>query len=664
MALCLAGVNPPTPQAQAAPSRPAAQAAATGQEPAEPGAREADAYYQFLLGRRLESAGDIENAIKAFQRAALADPRSAEIPAELAALYARQSRPSDSIAAAEQALAIDPANLEAHRVLGMVYAALARPDDPSSASDPDSARQAAEAIRHLEAAVRVPNRAPDPDLQLLLGRLYIATRQGDRAVSVLEDLLGREGDIPEVVEPLVEAYVAANRLGDAMALLDRAAARDPRLFVPLAELYERQRRWRDAASSYESALKYYPANSGLKTRLALALLNVPGGREAARARDLLAEVLADSPADARAVFLMAQAQRALNDLDGAEQTARRLMELTPTSSSGPEILAQIYSERGEPDKVIALLEPIVAPGGARIRPEETTPLLVAIGFAYHETGAYDRAVAAFESARKISPSDPALAVYLAQSLLDAGRLQAALELIREIRATSAGDTRLDRLEAEAHRRAGRTDQGVAVLKGAIDARPEDATGYLALAELYIAARRYDEALQLLRTAEQRFPENIDIVFQQGAALERSKRFDDAAAAFRRVIARDPLHALALNYLGYMLAERGERLDEAVDYIKRALAIEPGNGAYLDSLGWAYFKQRKLDLAEENLRAAAASRPRDSAIQDHYGDLLEQRGRYAEAVAAWERALAGDLEQVDRSAIERKISKAKGKIRPR
>jgi len=69
MALCLAGVNPPTPQAQAAPSRPAAQAAATGQEPAEPGAREADAYYQFLLGRRLESAGDIENAIKAFQEA-------------------------------------------------------------------------------------------------------------------------------------------------------------------------------------------------------------------------------------------------------------------------------------------------------------------------------------------------------------------------------------------------------------------------------------------------------------------------------------------------------------------------------------------------------------------------------------------------------------------
>jgi tetratricopeptide (TPR) repeat protein len=203
-----------------------------------------------------------------------------------------------------------------------------------------------------------------------------------------------------------------------------------------------------------------------------------------------------------------------------------------------------------------------------------------------------------------------------------------------------------------------------VLKKAIAAQPDDPGGYVALAELYIGAQRYGDALQVLRGVEQRFPDNLEIVFQEGAALERSKQFDAAEAAFHRVIAKDPLYALALNYLGYMMADRGERLDEAVGYIKRALAAEPRNGAYLDSLGWAYFKQNKLDLAEENLRTAAAARTRDSAIQDHYGDVLEKRGRYAEAVAAWERALAGDGEQVDRSAIERKIKTAKGKIKPR
>ena len=75
-----------------------------------------------------------------------------------------------------------------------------------------------------------------------------------------------------------------------------------------------------------------------------------------------------------------------------------------------------------------------------------------------------------------------------------------------------------------------------------------------------------------------------------------------------MIADDPNNADALNSFGYMLAERGQKLDEAVAFVQRALAIEPGNGAYLDSLGWAYYKQNRLDQAEAPLREAAAQLP--------------------------------------------------------
>ncbi len=43
-----------------------------------------------------------------------------------------------------------------------------------------------------------------------------------------------------------------------------------------------------------------------------------------------------------------------------------------------------------------------------------------------------------------------------------------------------------------------------------------------------------------------------------------------------------------------------KLDEAISLIQRAVSQDPTNGAYLDSLGWAYFRQDKLDLAEEYL----------------------------------------------------------------
>jgi len=86
--------------------------------------RSADAYAEFLLGRHLETTDNVEGAITAFKHAAQLDPRAADVVAELAGLYMRQSRLDEAITAGEQALKIAPANREAHRVLGIVYATL------------------------------------------------------------------------------------------------------------------------------------------------------------------------------------------------------------------------------------------------------------------------------------------------------------------------------------------------------------------------------------------------------------------------------------------------------------------------------------------------------------------------------------------------------------
>jgi tetratricopeptide (TPR) repeat protein len=154
---------------------------------------------------------------------------------------------------------------------------------------------------------------------------------------------------------------------------------------------------------------------------------------------------------------------------------------------------------------------------------------------------------------------------------------------------------------------------------------------------------------------------MSITFELGSVLEKQKKFADAEAAFRQVIAQEPEHGPALNYLGYMLAERGERLTESVDLIKRALQTEPDNGSYLDSLGWAYFKDGKFDLALDPLRRAADQLLTNSVVQDHYGDVLFRLGRFDEAIAAWSRALAGDREDVDEGGIDRKIRSARQKL---
>ena len=99
------------PQAAAAQARPEAIAPPP------------DAYFEFMLARRLEAKGDSAAALDALKRAQALDPKSAEILAEMAGLYARQNKGAEAIDAAERALKLDPANLEAHRMLGLVFAA-------------------------------------------------------------------------------------------------------------------------------------------------------------------------------------------------------------------------------------------------------------------------------------------------------------------------------------------------------------------------------------------------------------------------------------------------------------------------------------------------------------------------------------------------------------
>jgi predicted negative regulator of RcsB-dependent stress response len=61
-----------------------------------------------------------------------------------------------------------------------------------------------------------------------------------------------------------------------------------------------------------------------------------------------------------------------------------------------------------------------------------------------------------------------------------------------------------------------------------------------------------------------------------------------------------------------------------------------------------------------LTDAARERPQDSVIQDHLGDLRLKQNRRSEAIAAWERALAGDGDGIDKAQVQKKIDAAKKK----
>jgi len=648
--------------------RPAAQSVApaerqAGTQPARPAPvttdAKADAYYAFLQARQHEIDGDVEGAVKLYQEAARLDPSSGAILAELAALYARQNQMRQAVTTAEAALKVNKDTVEAHSVLGSIYASYAQAEGAGRTAAASAAEKdyAARAIAHLEIVLNARGATAGPDLLITLARLYLKMSAPDKAIPLLARFVQQEPDAIEGIALLAEAYTQAGRDEDATKLLERSAEQEPSFYPMLADMYERSGRWNDAADTYQKAVQRGTTSPEVRRRWAVALLNARRPGDAARARDLLQQIVGANPKDTRALYLLAQAQRDLNDYQAAEATARQLIAADPQGASGPYALAQVYEQQHEYRKVADTLQALVdriGPQDAAAAGLDLTPVLLRLGFAYLDLNEPDRAIAALQRARQGAPDNPSVDVGLVQADIAAKRYSQAIDLAQKARGKHPDDLRLPRLEADALRQSGQLDRGVSILQQVQQAHPDDPGNYVALAELLMSGDRAPQAESVLREARSKFPDNVSVLFDLGAAYERQKRYDEAEEAFKQVLSRDPLHAQALNYLGYMLADRGLRLQESVDYVRRALAVEPNNPAYLDSLGWAYFKMNRFELAESNLRQAVADRPNDSAVQDHWGDLLQKLGRRDEAIAAWRRALAGDGQDINRAAIEAKI----------
>jgi tetratricopeptide (TPR) repeat protein len=612
-----------------------------------------EAYRLFLRGRHLEGEDDIEGAIRSYREASDIDRTSGEVLAELSALYARRNRGEEAVTAGLESLGRDPSNQSAHRILGLIYAARANERD-------GTVEDARLGIRHLEQARDTP--LPDFHLELTLARLYLVNDGAQKAIGLLEELQKDEPGFGETGFLLAQAYQQVGRTADAITTLERVVESGRpsyRALRSLADLYGRGGRWGDAVETYERAVERNPRSARTKRELANALLK---NNQAEEARDVLDELVTLRPNDAAGLYLLSEVELDLGNFAAAENAARRLTELEDGGIRGTLALTEVYSRRRQHRRVVDALEPVLQNAEERgIRPEQLAGLLARIGFAYEQLQDHQAAIRTYEEGVKLIPTSLAFGARLAQTYINAGRLDDARQILQNMQGYHSGSLTLVRLEARLLGDGGDFEAGLEMLRDALQVHGDEPTAHLFMADYYGHYERFEEAIYLLESAESQFPNDTSVLFQLGALLEQSDRHADAEQAFRRLLERDPEHGATLNYLGYMLADGGDRLEESVRLLERAIKIDPHNGAYLDSLGWAYFKLDRLDLAEMMLQQASEQMAWNSVIQDHFGDLMLKLERYREAIAAWERALAGDGDEVERENIEQKIGDAKRQL---
>jgi tetratricopeptide (TPR) repeat protein len=320
-----------------------------------------DPYYNFIMGRHLEGDGKATDALSALEKAAAADPKSAEIRAEIASLQFRRNLRDESEKAAKLALSLDDQNFEANRVLGLIYASSAASDRITDAQTDAFVR---DSIKYLERAVTVAQGPPDPTLNFTLGRMYTASGQPQKGIEALKRVIEQSPYSVQARMALAQAYASVGDFRSAIGTLDDVADDSPQALEEMAKYQMSASLFKDAIETYTRGLAVQPQSRRLKQQRILAAFE---DKQYQRAAAFAAEAQSQHQDDP--TFPRLQASALLKS--GNAPRAIELLEATAAKFKDADtqlMLADVYNDAGRSTDAEKMLRQLLAsnPSDARV----------------------------------------------------------------------------------------------------------------------------------------------------------------------------------------------------------------------------------------------------------------------------------------------------------
>ena len=187
-------------------------------------------------------------------------------------------------------------------------------------------------------------------------------------------------------------------------------------------------------------------------------------------------------------------------------------------------------------------------------------------------------------------------------------------------------------------RAGRPADAIAPLRDAALLEPFNSTILHDLGLACLEAGRVPDAIAALQRAVASNPRYADAHFRLGIALEKVGHFGGAIAAYDRATQLLPSLTEAWFRAGSLVYTLGHR-DEAVGCFRRAAATGGRNSFGRLGKARALLIEDRNQEAEKVLRETLVADPNNAMAYDSLGNLLSECGRFDEARACFERAIA-------------------------
>ncbi len=173
---------------------------------------------------------------------------------------------------------------------------------------------------------------------------------------------------------------------------------------------------------------------------------------------------------------------------------------------------------------------------------------------------------------------------------------------------------------------------------ALELSPHNVGVLNVLGQSFLAQRKPSEAASAFGKAVELQPELANLHFNVALAFQAEGRLADAIGEIKQAISLDPSVPALHSKLGQLLCAV-EQNDEAVTVLRHALSLDPSSVPTKINLSQALIESGRVSEAEQTAKSILTKNPRDPIAQRLMGRIHQLNGRFEEASACFQSAIA-------------------------
>jgi tetratricopeptide (TPR) repeat protein len=290
----------------------------------------------------------------------------------------------------------------------------------------------------------------------------------------------------------------------------------------------------------------------------------------------------------------------------------------PSTTGTPEVNA-VPQEQGDPEVLQA----------------------IQLGDQYRSSGLPAKAVTEYEKALEKDPENLEIYPRLGYALIEMENFEKAVKVYRRYVDLAPKSCDSHASLAFAYLKQELMDQAIASYEKALELCPEDPNAYVNLGKAYQLANYPVEAIEVFQRAIVLNPDDIPSYERLGDLYFGRKLYPEAIAVYEAILShpnngKDPGWITWAEYRLGSMYRWGGACDPAIAHFEQVTAAAGGSDPEMQNRAWrslagCYEETGQTALAIEAYERVIAANPENAAFHYRLGELLNDMGRYQEAI---------------------------------